>query len=400
MQSLRFSWQVGFAFFLGFYSSFALGSPDPLIAATPPMGWNTWNYFGCEINEQMVKETAEAMTQSGMQEAGYRYVILDDCWQAKRRNDQGLLVADPVRFPSGIRALADWLHAKDFKLGIYTSVGFQTCKGYPGSFGHEREDAQQFIDWGVDFVKDDFCVREGFAWPWWNYYSHYKAMSDALKTSPHPIVFSLCNWGVGSSWKWASEISHMWRTTFDIRADWNSIMKIVDLQAGKEKFAGPGHWNDPDMLEVGNAPLTETESQAHFSLWSILASPLIAGNDIRSMSPQVAAILTQPEVIAVNQDPLGVQGKRVYDRSQIQVWLKPLKSNGFAVVILNRKTVTQSLDLRAELLGLAPEAYQVRDLWQRQDLGLLIGSMNFEVPAHGVRMLTLSLPASVSEPIE
>lgn len=368
---------------------------DGGLAPTPPMGWSSWNSFGCAVDEKLIRETAGALLDSGLAAAGYRYVNIDDCWQAPKRGPAGELQADPQRFPSGMKALADYLHARGLKLGLYTSVGTRTCEGRPGSLGHELQDAELFAAWGADFVKDDFCggplwTRFTF-WPWWSYRARYQAMADGLRRSGRPIILSLCTWGFGRPWEWDPAIGHLWRTYWDIRPNWHWILRIADAQQGLEAAAGPGRWNDPDMLEVGVAPLTEVESRAHFSLWAILAAPLIAGNDVRSMTPAVRDILANPEVIAVDQDPAGRQGRRVASSGAGETWARPLSGKGrrVAVVLLNRGERPQKIAVDWSAVGLDPRrAARMRDLWARRDLGTASDGFAVTVPPHGAAMLT------------
>jgi alpha-galactosidase len=285
----------------------ALPALDNGLAKTPPMGWNSWNKFGCNVSEDLIKQMADAMVKTGMKDAGYQYIVIDDCWQVSRDPD-GNIVADAKRFPSGMKALADYVHSLGLKFGLYSDAGTATCQGRPGSRGYEFQDARQYAAWGADFLKYDWCntsTQEAR--------SSYETMRDALKLSGRPIVFSICEWGSSKPWLWAGDAGNLWRTTGDIQDIWEGkgekyglgVMNIVDLQVGLESYAGPGHWNDPDMLEVGNGGMTTTEYRSHFSLWAILAAPLAAGNDLRTMSPEIHDILTNKEVIAVDQDPLG-----------------------------------------------------------------------------------------------
>ncbi len=383
----------GIAFLIHAHSAFA--SP---LALAPPMGWNSWNQFGCNINESLIRETADAMVARGLHAAGYEYVVIDDCWQAQARDSNGDLQPDPLRFPGGIKALADYVHDRGLKFGIYTSVGNVTCQGKPGSRDHELQDANLFASWGVDYVKDDFCNRpDGWWpftwWPWWDYKPHYAAMSDGLRKSERPIVLGLCNWGWNRVWKWGSSIAETWRTTMDIHPRWGSIMHILDRQIGKERYAGPGHWNDPDMLEVGVPPLTEVESRAHFSLWTILAAPLIAGNDLRKMSDSIQRILTASEVIAIDQDPAGRQGTLVSNDNGLQVWARHLgktRSGETAIVLLNRRASTETITAHWSEIGLDAGPARVRNLWDRIDLGFFIGEFSALVPPHGVVMVKIS----------
>jgi len=316
------------------------------LARTPQLGWNSWNKFGCNVSEALIRETADAMVASGMRDAGYQYVNIDDCWQGGR-DAQGNIFPDAKRFPSGIKALADYVHAKGLKLGIYSDAGSKTCGGYPASRGREYQDAQTYAAWGVDYLKYDWCNTEGM-----DAASAYTTMRDALYAAGRPILFSICEWGESKPWNWAPKVGHSWRTTGDIHACWNcevghgnwasfGVMRIVDMQAALRKHSGPGHWNDMDMLEVGNG-LTEAEDRAHFTLWSMMNSPLIAGNDLRSMPASVRKTLTNRDVIALGQDALGIQAFRALADGDIEVWAKPLANGEWAVAFLNRGDVPRS----------------------------------------------------------
>jgi len=308
------------------------------LAQTPPMGWNSWNKFACNVDEAMIRSIADAMVSSGMKDAGYQYVVIDDCWQVSR-DSLGFIVADPQRFPSGIKALADYVHSKGLKFGIYSCAGSKTCAGRPAGRGHEYQDALMYAKWGVDYLKYDWCNTEKLSAE-----GAYMTMRDALYAAGRPIVFSLCEWGSNKPWLWGANIGHLWRTTGDIincfdcvtTENWqHTVLNIIDLQDGLRQYAGPGHWNDPDMLEVGNG-MTVNEDRAHFTLWCMLAAPLIAGNDIRNMSPETAAILTNKEVIAIDQDALGIEGFKQHAQDSVEVWLKPLANEQWALCILNR----------------------------------------------------------------
>ena len=303
------------------------------LALTPPMGWNSWNCFSCNINEKQIREIADLMVSTGMKDAGYEYLNIDDCWQVGRDNEGNILV-DEKNFPSGIKALADYIHSKGLKFGIYSCAGTLTCAGRPGSRGYQFQDARTYAEWGVDYLKYDWCFDEGQ-----NPQAAYKTMSDALKASGRPIVFSICEWGNSQPWTWAKGIGHLWRTTGDIINAFKGInywggcgvVEIIDKNADLHKYAGPGHWNDPDMLQVGNGVLTMEENRSHFTMWCMLAAPLLAGNDIRKMDKETLGILTNKEVIAVNQDKLGKQGGRYMKVGEHEIWVKQL-SNGEAAV--------------------------------------------------------------------
>jgi alpha-galactosidase len=361
------------------------------LAQTPPMGWNSWNKFGCNVSEEMIRKMADAMVSSGMKDAGYKYVVIDDCWQVER-DKQGNIVADPVHFKSGMKALADYVHSKGLKFGLYSDAGSKTCAGRPGSRGHEFQDAAQYAAWGVDYLKYDWC-NTGTQ----NAEAAYRLMREALDASGRPILFSMCEWGTAKPWLWAKEVGHMWRTTGDIQDRWqgtkdgmHGVMEIVDLQAELYPYSGPGHWNDPDMLEVGNGGMNANEYRAHFSMWAMLAAPLIAGNDLRSMSAETKAILTNKEVIAVDQDPLGQQAKRVRKDGDREIWVRPLAGGGRAVVLLNRGTAPAEIEASWEELQY-PAALEatVRDLWQGKELGKVAMKFKARVEPHAVMMVTV-----------
>jgi alpha-galactosidase len=361
------------------------------LALTPPMGWNSWNRFGCNVTEDLVKSAADALVSSGMKDAGYEFIVIDDCWQVTR-DASGNIVADAKTFPSGIKALADYVHSKGLKFGIYSDAGTMTCAKRPGSRGHEYQDALQYASWGVDYLKYDWC-NTGTE----NALSAYSTMRDALKTAGRPIVFSLCEWGSNKPWLWATDVGNLWRTTGDISDCWEckkgrlSFAQILDLQVGLETYAGPGHWNDPDMLEVGNGGMTTTEYRSHFSLWCILAAPLMAGNELRNMSPEIKEILTNKEVIAVDQDPLGMQGRRVHKNGDSEVWAKQLRDGSRAVVLFNRGASDADISVAWEDLGYPPDlSAAVRDLWAKKDLGKSTAIFATRVPSHGVAMLRIS----------
>jgi len=360
------------------------------LASTPPMGWNSWNRFACDVSERLIRETADAIAASGMREAGYRYVVIDDCWQVGR-DSTGSIVADPERFPSGMKALADYVHAKGLQFGLYSDAGMQTCEGRPGSRGHEFQDARTYAAWGVDYLKYDWC-HHGTQ----NAEASYRLMREALDATGRPIVLSICEWGTNRPWLWARGIGHLWRTTGDIKDCWVcerglSWTTILDRQVGLESYAGPGGWNDPDMLEVGNGGMTGDEYRAHFSMWAILAAPLMAGNDIRTMPIEIRDILTNAEVVAVDQDPLGRQGRKVRDDGDVEVWAKELADGSRAVALLNRDSTAADVTVAWPEIGY-PAGVQaaIRDLWLHRDVGLMRGSYAATVPGHGVVMVRVT----------
>jgi alpha-galactosidase len=362
------------------------------LAMTPPMGWNSWNKFGCNVSEDLIKSIADAIASGGMKDAGYQYVVIDDCWQVDR-DANGNIVADPKRFPSGIKALADYVHSLGLKFGIYSCAGTKTCAGRPGSRGHEFQDAKQYAAWGVDYLKYDWCnhgTEDGQA--------AYSTMHDALEASGRPIVFSMCEWGSNKPWLWGKGIGNLWRTTGDISDCWDckkeysmGWVKILDLQDGIGSFAGPGHWNDPDMLEVGNGGMTTVEYRSHFSFWCLLAAPLIAGNDVRNMTPDIKAILTNKEVVAVDQDPLGSEGHRVWKDGDREVWSKELQNGGRAVILFNRGTAEAEVSAPWEALGYPGRlSASVRDLWVGKDLGQFKSKFSAAVAPHSVVMVSIT----------
>ena len=370
--------------------------PADALAPTPPMGWNSWNKFACKVSEDLVKSVADAISSNGMKDAGYQYVVIDDCWQVTR-DENGNIVADPKLFPSGIKALADYVHSKGLKFGLYSDAGAKTCAGRPGGQGHEFQDALQYARWGADYLKYDWCSTGTR-----NPEEAYSTIRKALDATGRPIVLSICEWGTAKPWLWGKQVGgNLWRTTGDIQDRWagqqkwpdgnccsNGVLAIVDQEAELYSYAGPGHWNDPDMLEVGNGGLSLPEARAHFSLWALLAAPLIAGNDVRSMSPEIRDILTNKEVIAVDQDPLGQQGRRVKKEGESEVWSKPLNDGSRAVILLNRGEAEADVGFSFVDLGY-PEhlSASVRDLWLHKDLGQSTGKFSSRVAPHSVVML-------------
>ena len=361
---------------------------DNGLARTPPMGWNSWNHFGCNVSAKLIREVADAMASNGMRDAGYQYVTIDDCWQVAR-DGKGVIVADSARFPGGIKPVADYVHSKGLKFGIYTDAGRLTCQGRPGSYGYEALDAKTYAHWGVDYVKIDWCNAEGIDAP-----SQYAKLRDALLDSGRPIVFSICEWGTHRPWEWAPGIGNLWRTTGDIQDRWNSVLTIVTLSSQYWHAAKPGAWNDPDMLEVGNGGMTHDEYRAHFSLWAIMAAPLNAGNDVRTMGDstwQAAStreILLNKDVIAIDQDSLGVQGMIVSNSPpDLQVWVKPLADGSRAVLLFNRASVPSPMTADWRTVGIRTKQARVRDLWTHRDSSAVTGHYTATVPSHGVVML-------------
>jgi len=350
------------------------------------MGWNTFNYFGCAYDANVILEIADAMVNSGMQAAGYEYLNLDDCWMARERDADGNLVPDPEKFPNGIQPVIDYIHGKGLKIGVYLDRGSQTCAGYPGSYGYEEQDAQSLAAWGFDYLKYDNCDHVG------KIIDDFTTMHDALIATGRPIVFSMCTWGFPGSYFVGLDLVHMWRTTSDIQDNWKSVMTIMGANNAFAAYAGPGHWNDPDMLEVGNGGMTDTEYKTHFTLWALMAAPLIAGNDLRNMSESTRDILTAPEVIAINQDELGYQGKRVagYPKSH-QVWAKVLwGENVRAVALFNSTEEPADITVHWDKIGLPAGSAKVRDLWERVDLGEFFDAFTAtNIPPHGVVLVKI-----------
>ncbi|HEY6448223.1 MAG TPA: alpha-galactosidase [Acidobacteriaceae bacterium] len=365
---------------------------DNGLAKTPPMGWNSWNKFACAgLNEKVIRETADTIASNGMKDAGYEYVNLDDCWQISR-DANGNIVADTSKFPSGIKALADYVHSKGLKFGLYTDVGSKTCAGRPGSLGHEYQDAKQYAAWGIDYVKVDWCNTL----PGQNAEASYALMRDALAASGRPILFSICEWGSNKPWLWAGPIGNLWRATGDIQDCWNckrqwggyGVMPIIDQMNDIWMYTGPGHWNDPDMLEVGNGGMTTEEDRAHFSLWALFAAPLLVGNDVAHMSDATKSILENKDVIAVDQDPLGIQGHRVKKEGDLEVWSKQLADGGRAVILLNRSDAAAPIQVAWTDIGYPNSvSATVHDLWSGKTVTGQTGSYSAQVPSHGVVMI-------------
>ncbi len=373
-------------------STTKLQALDNGLARTPPLGWNSWNKFACNVSEDLIKGAADSVVSSGMKDAGYQYVVIDDCWQVSR-DAEGNIVADAKRFPHGIKAVADYVHSKGLKFGIYSDAGTGTCQNRPGSRGYEFQDARQYAAWGVDYLKYDWCnhgTQDSLA--------SYSIMRDALAKSGRPIVFSLCEWGSTKPWLWAKDVGNLWRATGDIVDHWSKkekwggsgLIEIIDQMDGLQSYNGPGHWNDPDMLEVGNGGMTTEEYRTHFSMWCLFSAPLMAGNDLQHMSPETHAILTNKEAIAIDQDPLGVQGNRVRKDGDFEVWSKQLANGGRAVVLLNRSESSKKMTANWQDIGY-PASLQanVHDLWSHKDVGSFTGSYSADVPSHGVAFVTV-----------
>jgi alpha-galactosidase len=374
------------------------------LAKTPQMGWNSWNTFACDIDETMIKEMADDMVSSGLKAAGYEYINIDDCWHGQR-DALGFIQADPKHFPSGMKALADYVHSKGLKLGIYSDAGNTTCAGRPGSRGHEYQDAVTYASWGIDYIKYDWCDTKDI-----NPKAAYATMRDAVKKAGRPMLFSICEWGDSKPWEWAADVGHSWRTTGDIYPCWNcehshgswsswGVLRILDKQQGVRQYAGPGHWNDMDMLEVGNG-MTEAEDRAHFSIWAMMASPLILGNDLRNMSETTRKILTNADIIAINQDTLGIQAMKWMDDGDVQVFVKPLENNEFAIMFLNRSDSSKTVkhewthhymkdDIFKKEIWFDKQFFNWKSVWTNAN-GSTKKPLSVSIAAHDVLVLKLT----------
>jgi len=355
---------------------------DSMLARTPPMGWNSWNHFACEVSDAVVRAQADAIVTTGMKSVGYVYILIDDCWQGTR--DAAGYIRPNARFPD-MKALADYVHSKALKIGIYSSPGPKTCGGYMGSYGHEEQDAQTYAGWGMDYLKYDLCSYDGMG----DQVAAYKKMGGALEKTGRPMVYALCQYGMQKGWQWGASVGgNLWRTDDDIRDDYYVMSELGFGQNGLEQFAGPGHWNDPDMLEVGNGGMTNDEYRTHMSLWCILAAPLITGNNLAAMDAETRNLLTNPEVIAIDQDPLGIQGHRIKQEGPLEMWMKPMKDGSAAVGLFNRGWGAMPVTLNFRDVGLGNSAV-VRDLWAQKDLGPMQEKYTAIVPQHGVVMLQI-----------
>lgn len=349
------------------------------LSLTPQMGWSSWNKFQGNIDEDIIKSIADAMVASGLKDAGYTYINIDDCWHGKRDAD-GFIQADPKHFPHGIKALADYVHSRGLKLGIYSDAGSETCAGRPGSLGHEYQDALQYARWGIDYLKYDWCNTTNI-----NAQGAYQLMCDAIQAAGRPIFFSMCEWGDNHPWRWAKGIGNSWRIGPDIWCSFDStrifptyiqcsVIDCINRNDSLRSYAGPGHWNDPDMLEVGNG-LSVNQDRAHFTMWCMMASPLILGNDVRNMSDETKAILTNRDLIAIDQDKLGVQGLRFLIREGLEYWFKPLSNGDWAMTIFNPTRQSLSCSLNWQDFNLTDEevskrstafdqnVYKIKNLW-------------------------------------
>ncbi|KAK4841233.1 hypothetical protein QYF36_001162 [Acer negundo] len=372
--------------FYHFYASSAISNG---LALTPPMGWNSWNHFHCQINDKIIRETADALVSSGLSKLGYKYVNLDDCWGESKRDFQGNLVANKTTFPSGIKALADYVHSKGLKLGIYADSGYRTCSGtMPGSLGHEEQDAMTFASWGIDYLKYDNCFNDDTRPT-----IRYPVMSSALKKTRRSIFFSMCEWGDMRPALWGAKVGNSWRTTDDISDSWGSMLKIADMNEVYADYAKPGGWNDPDMLEVGNGGMKYSEYVVHFSIWAISKAPLLLGCDIRNITNETMQIISNQEVIAINQDQLGVQAKKVRMQGEKMIWAGPLSGNRTVLLFENRKPWTSMMTAHWDDIGINSNNtfVEARDVWEHQTLETKFqGKLKTRVEHHACKMFVLT----------
>ncbi len=370
------------------------------LAATPPMGWNSWNYFARRVTDADIRAAADFMVSSGMRDAGYRYINIDDTWEGQR-DAQGVIHSNS-KFPD-MKALADYVHSKGLMLGIYSSPGPKTCAGYEGSYGHVQQDADTYAKWGIDYLKYDLCSFHGVmqkqapndpAERMRLMEDAYGKMHLALQRTGRPIVFSLCQYGMDAVWEWAPSVGgNLWRTTGDIKPRWDRIYTILSQQSGLAKYSGAGHWNDPDMLEVGNGQLSLAENRSHFSMWAMLAAPLIAGNDLATMTPSVQSILTNRDVIAIDQDKLGQQARRAYTDGEVEVWTRRLEGGGLAIAVLNagsQRYSTHPFHLNLSRLHLQGRQ-QGKNLWTGEPISLTDG-MPLEIDSHDILLVRIPSP--------
>jgi alpha-galactosidase len=360
------------------------------LARTPPMGWNDWNAFGCNVSDALVRATADVFVSAGLRDAGYTYVNIDDCWMTRSRDAQGNLVPDPVKFPAGIKAVADYVHSKGLKLGIYESAGTATCAGFPGSLDHEQADARLFASWGVDYLKYDNCNNQGRPSQ-----QRYTTMRDALAATGRPMVYSITEWGSTQPWLWAQPVGNLWRTTGDIGDSFSSMLTIYKANVPLAQYAKPGAWNDPDMLEIGNGGMTDTEYRSHFGLWAMMAAPLLIGTDLRNASAATLTILRNRDIIAVDQDALGVPAREVSAASGRHVLARPLAGGAYAVALFNETSSAVTISTTAAAAGLpAASSYGLRDLWSGATQ-TTTGTIGATVPAHGTTVFRVT-PAGAS----
>lgn len=389
-----------------FYSVFSYSQKDTTLALLPPMGWNSWNTFETKIDENLIIGVVDAFIRDGLKEAGYNYIVLDDGWMAKERDAQGNLVPDPAKFPKGLKHVSDYIHSKGLKFGIYNCAGDKTCGGYPGSRGHEYQDALKYAEWGVDYLKYDWCNTEKI-----NAEAAYTTMGRALLATGRKIVFSLCEWGDNQPWLWGAKVGHLWRISGDIypcfdcefsHGTWSSwgVMRIVNMRDGIRKYSGPGAWNDPDMMEVGNG-MSLAEDRTHFALWCMLAAPLILGNDVRSASKETIAIVTNKNLIAINQDSLGIEGFRVMKTDSIDMWAKPLKNGDWAFCFVNLSSKTKKLqytwnapitdDVHKLTFDPRKQMFSVKDLYKNILLAHTNKPLIADIASHDVLVVRVSI---------
>ncbi|MBV8500268.1 MAG: glycoside hydrolase family 27 protein [Paucibacter sp.] len=368
----------------------AHAAPAAKVAATPPMGWNSWNHFAEKIDDATVRAQADAMVASGMRDAGYTYINIDDTWEGER--DAKGEIHPNAKFPD-MKALADYVHAKGLKLGIYSSPGPKTCAGFEGSYGHEEQDARTYAAWGIDYLKYDLCSlgeqldRSSPLQARQIMRDAYVKMHKALLATGRPIVFSLCQYGYDSVWHWGASVGgNAWRTTGDITDTYDRMAEIGFGQAGLSKYAGPGHWNDPDMLEVGNGGMKPEEYRTHMALWALLSAPLLAGNDLRQMSPETVALLTNRDLIAIDQDPAGHQGDRVAAEGTLEVWAKDMADGSKIVALFNRSDIYNEIGVDFRKLGYAKPVKAI-DVWSHKDLGRLPLDTRMLIQGHDVILL-------------
>jgi len=372
------------------------GVPNGL-GKTPQMGWNSWNHYGCSINQNLIHSTIDSIISTGLAAAGYKYVNMDDCW-AGWRDSKGMIHPDNSTFPDGVKPLADHAHSKGVLFGLYSDAGTETCAGRPGSLNYETNDANTYASWGVDYLKYDNCNNNNIPPK-----TRYPIMRDALNNTGRRIFYSLCEWGEDNPATWAPNVGNSWRTTGDISDNWERMISRIDKNDEWWKYAGPGGWNDPDMLEVGNGGMTDTEYTSHFSLWCLAKAPLLVGCDITRMSTATFNILTAPEVIAISQDPFGVQGHKVNITNgpggNLEVWAGPLAEGHFVVILLNRSNESRTITAHWSDIGIKQgTSVSVRDLWARRDLGKYTNTFAASVVSHGVVMVKMT-PLTESEVI-
>ena len=383
------------------------------LALTPPMGWNSWNSTGVNVSEEIIRDIADVMVATGLKEAGYSYIVIDDFWHGGRDSVSGLLYPDPDKFPSGMKALGEYIHSKGLKFGIYSDAGTKTCGEMPGSFGYEQQDAQLFADWGIDYLKYDYCFCPDFVSANNDYrmaIERYKAMGDALKATGRPIVYSICEWGPRSPWLWGKEVGgHLWRTSYDVYDMWDSprnetspigIMASVDAVTNLARFAGPGAWNDPDMLVVGlnntgnikGGGCNEIEYRSQMSMWCMLSAPLMIGSDIRNMDESTKTILLNKEIIAIDQDVLGKQGIRVMRKDGLEAWKKQLSGDRVAIAFLNRNSWNETITATWEDLELDPDLrFSIYDVWEHQQVKHEEGILSARLKPHECQVFLFSL---------